>query len=149
MSRDSGNGAVKVWVTFFRMTSGPYCGSGDLCDIWFGMTVDVDGDPPWDCALGAGDSPVHTDQGDKWLQDPEGAFVVCDIPDDAASITVSIGANEQDAGSFSPIDFTPESGPPEYLVTVLHPFSETHALEGDSDAYLRDRLDWAVKGVAA
>jgi len=140
---DSGNGAVRVSVTYLAVAQN--CDALSPCDPYFVLSVDSNGDGTYECSR---TSSEYTDI--NIVSNPSDAFVLCDIPDGSSSIKVYIQV--YDADVFNPaeaIDYVPESTGAWYIYTVVTPFSETQSESGDGSNGYPANLTWNIQVRAA
>ncbi len=139
---DSGNGGVRVWVTYLAVAQN--CDTLSPCDPVFTFGVDSNGDGTDECVR---TSQEYTDT--NILSNPSDAFIVCDIPDGASSIKASIRVVDNDVLGTEAIDYVPESTGNWYIYTIPSPFSESQSDTGDGSNGYPAQLSWSIQVVAA
>lgn len=140
---DSGNGGVRISVSYLAVAQD--CDAFSPCDAFFGLSVDANSDGTYECSR---TSPEYTDI--NILTNPSGASVLCDIPDGANSIRVTIEV--YDADVFNPpeaIDYVPENTGAWYIYTIAAPFSESQSESGDGSNGYPAQITWSIQVAAA
>ncbi len=140
---DSGNGGVRVWITYLAVAFDCDRDPTSPCDPLFLLHVDSDNDGTIDCAQL---TPPYPDT--NVLTNPSGASVVCDVPEASTSLKVAIFVSHWTGSDGQPIDYTPESATTSRTYTIPRPFSESHSESGDGRNGYPAQLSWSIEVTA-
>lgn len=112
------------------------------CDPFFVLELDANSDGTSDCTR---TSAEYTDT--NVLSNPPDAILVCDVPDGAVSIKLSVRVFDADVlNPPEPIDYAAGVGSA-VVYTLASPFSETRTEMGDASNGYAAQLSWTVEAV--